>query len=250
MPKVFVHGNPETSAVWNPLFEELKARGVDDLVCLSPPGFGAAVPEDFEPTQLAYRDWLIGDLERLGGASDVVGHDWGAGHVFGALAERPDLFRTWAADCAGLIHPEYVWHDAAQEWQTPEIGERAIDQMFGASAPQRAAMLSALGIQKDTAESIAAAQNREMGRAILGLYRSARQPAMAALGRRLAQTRRRPGLVIIATGDPFAGTPEMAASVANGLRARTLRLEGLGHWWMFDGSARAAEALLAHWRDA
>jgi len=40
-PAVIVHGNPETSAVWGPLLGEL-ARS--DVVCLSPPGFGAPSP--------------------------------------------------------------------------------------------------------------------------------------------------------------------------------------------------------------
>jgi pimeloyl-ACP methyl ester carboxylesterase len=123
MPKVFVHGNPETPALWRALFEELEAQGVDDLEALAPPGFGAPVPAGFEPTQLGYRDWLIGELERLGGDIDLVGHDWGAGHVYDVLAERPDLLRSWAADCAGLVHRDYVWHDAALAWQTPDVGD-------------------------------------------------------------------------------------------------------------------------------
>ena len=60
MPRVFVHGNPETSALWRPLFEELESRGKGDLHALSPPGFGAPIAEAFAPTQIGYRDWLIG----------------------------------------------------------------------------------------------------------------------------------------------------------------------------------------------
>lgn len=250
MPKVFVHGNPETSALWRALFDELKSRGVDGLVALSPPGFGAAVPTDFEPAQGAYRDWLIRELEGLDGPIDLVGHDWGAGHVYGVLAERPDLLRSWAADCAGLLHRDYVWHDAAQAWQTPDVGEQTIAGMFGTPVDQRAATWASLGIREDVADAIAAEQNDDMGRCILGLYRSAKQPAMAALGRRLLSTPKRPGLVIIATEDHYAGTPAMSASVAADLSARTVTLEGLGHWWMFDGCAVAADALVAHWEGA
>ncbi len=248
MPRVFVHGNPETPAIWRPLFAALEARGVDDLVALSPPGFGAPVPRGFERTQVAYRDWLIGELEALGAPVDLVGHDWGAGHVYAVLAERPDLLRSWAADCAGLIHGDYVWHDAAQAWQTPETGEKAVAALIERPLEERAAGLTSLGLPGDVAASVAAAQDAAMARCILDLYRSARQPAMAQLGKRLASTPRRPGLVIIATEDPFVGSPEMAAAVAKDLGARTLTLEGLGHWWMFDGSAAAADALLAHWQ--
>jgi len=250
MPKVFVHGNPETSALWGVLFEELKLRGVDDLEALSPPGFGTPVPEGFEPTQLGYRDWLIRELESRGGDVDLVGHDWGAGHVYGVLAERPDLLRSWAADCAGLVHRDYVWHDLAQAWQTPEVGEQAVGAMFGMPAADRAATWASLGLPPDVAEAIAAEQNEEMGRCVLALYRSASQPAMAELGERLEGTARRPGLVLIASEDPYTGTPEMCASVAADLGARTVTLQGLGHWWMFEGSKPAAEALVAHWKAA
>jgi pimeloyl-ACP methyl ester carboxylesterase len=249
MPRVFVHGNPETSALWRPLFEELASRGFEDLHALSPPGFGAPVTEVFEPTRIGYRDWLIGELEAFGGGVDLVGHDWGAGHVYGVLAERPGLLRSWAADCAGLVHPDYVWHDAAQAWQTPEVGEQAVQAMFATPVAQRAAVWASLGIRADIAREIAAEQNDAMGRCILALYRSAAQPAMRALGERLRTTEKRSGLVLIASEDPYAGTPEMAVSVADSLGADTVRLEGQGHWWMFDGAPKAADALAAHWQD-
>ena len=250
MPKVFVHGNPETSALWRPLFDELKGLGVNDLTAVSPPGFGSPVPEGFEPTQVGYRDWLIEQLENLGGDVDLVGHDWGAGHVYGLLAERPHLLRSWAADCAGLVHREYVWHDAAQAWQTPEVGEQAIAAMFGMSVEERIATWAGLGIREDIAQEIASEQDEEMGRCVLTLYRSAAQPAMSELGQRLCGTTQRPGLVIIATEDFYTGTPEMCASVADDLGAGTLTLEGLGHWWMFEAARTAADALVAHWDSA
>lgn len=249
MPKVFVHGNPETSALWRVLFGELRARGIDDLTALSPPGFGAPAPKGWEPTRDHYRDWLIEQLDGLGGDVDLVGHDWGAGHVYGVLAERPDLVRSWAADCAGLIHRDYVWHDLAQAWQTPGAGEAAVAAMFGVTAQERAAGLTAVGIPEDIANDIAAEQNEETGRCVLALYRSAAQPAMRELGEQLQSAARRPGLVIVATEDPYAGTRDMAMEVANFLGANTKILEGLGHWWMFDGAKTAADALAAHWAD-
>ncbi len=43
MTVVLVHGNPETDAIWGPLVDAL---GRDDVVRLSPPGFGAPLPDD------------------------------------------------------------------------------------------------------------------------------------------------------------------------------------------------------------
>ena len=41
MPIAFVHGVPETTAIWQPLVAALAARGAEDVTLLSPPGFGA-----------------------------------------------------------------------------------------------------------------------------------------------------------------------------------------------------------------
>ena len=78
MTKVFVHGNPETTAVWEPLLPALAKRGVTDIKLLSPPGFGGAVPSGYSGTRLAHRDWLIGEIEKIGHPVDLLGHDWGA----------------------------------------------------------------------------------------------------------------------------------------------------------------------------
>jgi pimeloyl-ACP methyl ester carboxylesterase len=73
MGVVLVHGNPETAAVWSPL---VAALGRDDVICLSPPGFGAPIPDRWGATVEEYREWLIGELEVLGRPVDLVGHDW------------------------------------------------------------------------------------------------------------------------------------------------------------------------------
>jgi pimeloyl-ACP methyl ester carboxylesterase len=73
---------------------------------------------------------------------------------------------------------------------------------------------------------------------------------MRELGERLVAAERRPGLVINATEDHYAGTQEMLAEMADRLDADVFRLDGLGHWWMFDGAEAAADALMAHWASA
>lgn len=247
MPKVFIHGNPENNTLWTVLFDELKARGVDDLVALSPPGFGAPVPQGFEATRTGYRSWLIEQLEQLGGNIDLVGHDWGALHVYGVLAERPDLLRSWAADVAGILHPDYIWHDLAQAWQAPGVGEDSVLEMFGLPMDATMELLTAFEIPVEHARALAPDMTETMAKCVLSLYRSASQPEMAELGQRLGGSEKRPGLVLLATEDPFTGTHAMCESVADMLGASVCRLEGLGHWWMFAGASAAADALLTHW---
>ena len=108
------------------------------------------------------------EIEARGGEADLVGHDWGAGHVLGVVADRPDLVRSWATDCAGPAHPDYVWHDMAQAWQTPEVGEAAIGEMLGRPLEARIEMLGTMGLPEDVARDVAAGQGEEMGRFKLG----------------------------------------------------------------------------------
>ena len=243
MPKVFVHGNPETTAVWDPLIPELAQRGIDDCVLLSPPGFGAPVPAGFGGTRLDHRDWLIGELERLGEPVDLVGHDWGAGHAYAVAAARPDLLRSWAADCAGLLHPDYEWHRAAAVWQTPGAGEESIAQLIALDA---AALVASARVPEALAPTMAEHLDERMGQAILRVYRSAVQPAMRELGEAVASAERTPGLIIDATADPYVPSA-MAHDVAAAVGADILTLEGMGHWWMWEGPALAADGLVAFW---
>ncbi|BBX37078.1 alpha/beta hydrolase fold protein [Mycolicibacterium mageritense DSM 44476 = CIP 104973] len=244
MTVVLVHGNPETDAIWGPLVDAL---GRDDVVRLSPPGFGAPLPDGFPATFLAYRDWLEGELEKIDQPVDLVGHDWGGGHVMTVVMHRPELVRSWATDVIGVLDPDYVWHDMAQIWQTPDEGEQLVDTMLGGTVEDRAAQMAALGIPIDIATSIAAEQGPEMGRAILSLYRSARQPAMANAGRELEKARARPGLSLLATDDPYIGSDEIRYRAAERAGAGTEVLAGLGHWWMVQDPSRGAEALSRFW---
>ncbi len=247
MTVVLVHGNPETDAIWGRLVDAL---GRDDVVRLSPPGFGAPLPDDFGATYLEYRDWLERELERFDEPVDLVGHDWGGGHVVNVAMHRPDLLRTWASDVVGLFDFDYVWHDLAQVWQTPGAGEELNETMMGGTVDERAARMAELGLPADIAASLAEAQGPDMGRAILALYRSAAQPAISEAARGLDTAGSRPGLSILATEDPYVGTDEMRRRAARRAGARTEVLEGLGHWWMVQDPARGAEVLTSFWETA
>ena len=244
MTVVLVHGNPETDAIWDPLVDAL---GRTDVVRLSPPGFGSPLPDDFPATYVAYREWLEGELEGISEPIDLVGHDWGGGHVVNVVTHRPELVRSWASDVVGIFDPDYVWHDLAQVWQTAGDGEQLVDTILGGTVEDRAARWAGLGIPSDIATSMAAAQGPEMGRAILLLYRSAAQPAIAEAGRALETAAAKPGLSILATEDTYVGSDAIRRRAAERAGARTEVLDGLGHWWMMEDPARGAAALTRFW---
>jgi len=244
MPAVFVHGNPECAAIWNLLVPRLKR---DDVVRLSPPGFGAPTPNDWTGTRLEYVDWLVSKLEAIDEPVDLVGHDWGGGHVAGVALSRPDLLRSWAIDVGGLLHPDYEWHDMAQAWQTPGTGEEVVAMMVNTPVADRKAQFMDLGMPAAIADEVAAACDAEMGRCILALYRDAAQPAMAQLGGDLAGMSERPGLVIIAEQDTYVGTELMARDTALRAGAPATLLKNVGHWWMLQDPLAGASALEQFW---
>ena len=98
MPKVFVQGNPENSTLWSVLFDELGKRGVSDVVALSPPGFGAPVPEGFDATRTgshAMCEAVAGTLGAMICRLEGLGHWW----MFAGAAPAADaLLAHWEAD--------------------------------------------------------------------------------------------------------------------------------------------------------
>jgi pimeloyl-ACP methyl ester carboxylesterase len=155
MTIALVHGNPETAVIWNGVMPRLAAETHHNVVCLSPPGFGSPVPAGFGATRLEYAAWLAGELEAIGHPVHLVGHDWGGGHVLAVAMTRPDLLASWCVDVIGLVHPDYVWHDMAQVWQTPDAGEEMLAGWRAAPLEARAERFELNGMPSGDARSIA-----------------------------------------------------------------------------------------------
>jgi pimeloyl-ACP methyl ester carboxylesterase len=250
MTVVLLHGNPETPVIWDPLLAELHR---DDVVTPQLPGFGCPIPKNFGATKEEYALWLVAQLEPIvdeHGPVDFVGHDWGGGIGMRAVSLRPHLFRTWACDVLGLFHPDYVWHDFAQIWQTPGAGEQYFEQTAATPPAERVALLEAIGIPRATGEQLAAASNDEMAQCVLALYRSAKQPAMKEWGEQLGPVATVPGLAIVAPDDPFVQSDTLGREVAERMGATVHVLEGQGHWWMLGDPAAGAAMLRQFWAEA
>ncbi|MEJ3656630.1 alpha/beta hydrolase [Actinomycetes bacterium KLBMP 9759] len=248
MPAVFVHGVPETSVLWNGVRAHLGGAAAD-AVALDLPGFGADRPAGFTATKDAYAAWLADALRGIDGPIDLVGHDWGAGLVLRVVTGLGVPVRSWAVDVASVLHPEYVWHNVAQVWQTPSVGEKWMTESRLARSGGRGVletMLLDAGAPEADAQAIQAANDETMGECVLALYRSAVPNPFADWGQQLVAPTSGAGLVLQATADEFddvAASTEMAAR----LGARTERLDGLGHWWMLQDPGAAAAVLTRFW---
>ncbi|HVB51541.1 MAG TPA: alpha/beta hydrolase [Acidimicrobiales bacterium] len=232
---VFVHGVPETQTIWN----ELRANLNAESVALSMPGFGCARPLGFSATKDEYVDWLVGELDQFDEPIDLVGHDWGAGLTYRVATAYGNRLRSWSADVANIVHPDYVWHEYAQIWQTPGDGEAFFANPR--SAQERGPGLEMLGVPHDDAVTMAEASDETMGACILDLYRSATPNLYAHWGDAFRPTFA-PGMVMCPSEDPF-GDAVKSREVAAMLGARHQMLDGLGHWWPLQAPERCAELL-------
>jgi pimeloyl-ACP methyl ester carboxylesterase len=70
---------------------------------------------------------------------------------------------------------------------------------------------------------------------------------MARLGEQLGAAAARPGLVLIATADPYVGGEQRARWAAERASAQVALLPGQGHWWMLEDPRPGAEALRSFW---
>lgn len=237
---VFVHGVPETAAMWDKVRSALDRESV----AVQLPGFGCSRPDGFDATKDDYVAWLVAEIDQLDGPVDLVGHDWGAGLTYRVATAHGDRLRSWAADVGNIAHPDYVWHDIAQLWQTPGEGEAFVASQEALAPEERAVLYQTMGLSYEDALEMAQASDATMGACILALYRSALPNPHAAWGP--WQPTSAPGLVLHPSDDPFSDAA-LAAETAAALGARFEVLEGAGHFWPYQAPDAGAAALARFW---
>jgi len=240
---VFVHGNPETAAVWRHLLGEL---GQVDAVTVSPPGFGGPIPDGFGSTADEYLSWLTAEVEAFGEPVDLVGHDWGSNHVIRLACARSDLVHSWCGDTAGVFAPDYEWPEASVAYMTVGAGEELIAGQLSLGVAGRSSVYESLGMTSEVANELAVAFDESMGQSILNVYRSA-QPAWDGWRERIPAAAVRPGLLFAAVADRYTGSEAQHRWTAERMGARVAVLEDAGHWWMCQQPRIAAETLIRFW---
>ena len=232
---------PDTGYVWT---FPTKALGLADDGYATPtmPGFDGTRPAGFEATKEAYLDWVSRTLQATAerhGPVDLVGHDWGAPLCAMAALARPDTIRTWTLVNA-VPEPSYRWHSLARTWQTPVVGE--LFMLLGNTAKFHKQLVKA-GMPEAVADNEAPLIDSHMKRAILKLYRSARNPAeWSADFSGLADR----GLVLWGEEDPFVPM-KYAQRFCDRWGIPLMSETGVGHWGLCERPAAFAEHLNRHW---
>lgn len=226
-PVLYVHGVPNSSALWQPFLERTGGIAVDL------PGFGNSTKRgDREFTIAEYDAFLERFLDHVGLAETaLVVHDWGA--VALATAQRlPARFTRLALISAVPLLPGYHWHRIARAWRTRGLGEA----VMGMSAKP----VLRLVLPDEVLDDVWSHFDQGTQRAILRLYRSSDPEVLAAAGARLGDITA-PALVVWGAQDRYLD-PSFAERYAQALGdGRAHVHEGAGHWPWLDRPEIVAE---------
>jgi pimeloyl-ACP methyl ester carboxylesterase len=244
MTVVFVHGSPETSAIWQPLRAILDR----ETTAVALPGFGVGRPGGFTATKDAYAEWLGHMLTQNEQPIDVVGHDVGALLTMRVASAFDVPLRSWTVDVANIFHPHFAWSEEVHGLQTPGVGEEMIRTWREADpgdARSTASRLVRGGVPLEMARTIGSAHDEVMSRSILDFYRSAVPNVSAGRWEDATAPTRSRGLVLLLPDPPE--DEAMSLEVAQRLGAETARLESLNHCWMAEAPDVVAPVMERFW---
>jgi len=224
-PVVYVHGVPNTAAVWRPFLERTGGLAPDL------PGFGeSAKPAAFDYSIAGLSGWLKGFLADRGVERySLVAHDWGALALALAQAEPERVERLVLLDAVPLL-PGYEWHKLARQWRRPLIGEMAMGFTFKLVTRRLLRLPDGSDFPAEELDDIWDHFDHGTQRAILRLYRSAPPRLLGASGADLGRLTC-PALVVWGDTDPYLPTrfaQDYAAAL--GGPAEVDVVEGAGHW--------------------
>jgi len=213
--------------MWQP-FLERTGGDAPDL-----PGFGrSAKPADGDYSFRALGRWVSEYTAGLESFSLVV-HDWGAVGLLAAM-ERPEAIEKLVIIDAVPFLPGYHWHTLARLWRTRGVGEL----FMGSSTKWGFKLLANRQSETQVPDSVLGAaidqiwEHFDHGtqRAILRLYRSAPEDALADAGRDLGRIAA-PALVVWGAQEPYI-PPKFAQGYADALGgpAEVAVIDGAGHW--------------------
>ena len=179
-PVVYVHGVPNTAALWRPFLRRTGGLAPDL------PGFGAVGQAggvrllDRRAVRLAARFLAERGVERY----SLVAHDWGAAALALAQAEPERIERLVLLDAVPLL-PGYEWHTLARQWRRPLVGEMAMGFTFKFVTRRLLRLPDGSAFPEHELDDIWDHFDHGTQRAILRLYRSAPPRALEAAGAQL-----------------------------------------------------------------
>ena len=240
-PVLFLHGNPDTSEIWNPLIERLGAGHR----CIAPdlPGFGrSTAPHDLDCSLEQMAVFVDSLVTRLGlpVPLSLVVHDIGGQYGLAWAARHPQkvgriaIFNT-------AFSSSYRWTPLHRIWRTPVLGELA-QRLTSRRAFAREMQRGASKLGTAQVDAIFDRITPSMKRMALRIFRSTQLRDFTGWEdevRRLLSAI--PSLVLWSDDDPY-----IAPEFADRFGAQCVRhYAGFGHWLPLEATDLVGRELLA-----
>jgi len=241
MPILFLHGNPDSSEVWDGIIPHL----CEHYRCVAPdlPGFArSSAPSDFD-FSLDGLAGFVDDLVRSAHITEplhLVVHDIGGPYGLSWAVKHPEKVRSMVI-MNTVFSSSYRWHLLGRIWRTPILGE--LFQLL----TNRPAFIREL--RRASRKLTLAQMNRtydrmtpEMKRMVLRLYRAidpmdfaGREDQLRALAASI------PSLVLWGDHDPYVHKRFAASFGAQ----RVEHFADCGHWVPLEATQEAAARMLS-----
>ncbi|MBK9125902.1 MAG: alpha/beta hydrolase [Chloroflexi bacterium] len=240
-PILYLHGSPDTHAMWLPVIERL--GGGYHHIAIDLPGFGATtLPRAFPLTLENYAAFVADLLDALGITEPVIlaMTDFG-GHYAGAFAvTHPQRVRGMVISNTAFFR-DYQWHSFAKLYRVPLLGEL----MLGTTPPKT--MKSSIKRfapalpDRYIEESYAAGfGSKAVRKAVLRMYRERNPEHFIGWDDKLvALLQETPALVLWGDKDPFI-TPAYAERWG---KAQVQHFAENSHWLPLEASDAYADAV-------
>lgn len=237
---LFLHGNPDSSEVWEDILPALVPHGR----CIAPdlPGFGRSdSPADFDCSLEGMAAFVDGLVTALGveGPLNLVVHDIGGPYGLAWAVRHPHKVRSLAI-MNTVFFPDYRWHRMGRLWRMPVVGElvQALTNRRGFLRELRRGSRRLSDARIHRTYDLVTAGTKRM---VLRWYRATDPRNFAGWDERLLQlTARVPTLVLWGEHDPY-----IPARYAERFGTRNVeRFASVGHWLPAEAPAAVADRLL------
>lgn len=225
-PILFLHGNPDSSHLWESVASSLSASHrsiVPDL-----PGFGRSTSTlDFDYTLNGLTRFMEALYSGLGIREPVylVGHDFGGTIGAAWMAAHPERVRSFTVSNSAFT-TAYPWHFWARIWRMPLIGELSMLMtnrlFFGLELRRGSPKLT-----RDHIDATYALYTPSVQRTVLKLYRAVRPESFNGWEQKYLEAAKRiPVLVLWGEDDPYVPTSFAETFGAK----RVVKFPSAGHW--------------------
>jgi haloalkane dehalogenase len=245
-PVLFLHGNPDTSEMWDGVIERLSGR----MRCIAPdlPGFGgSAVPAPLNCSLDGLARWMEDFIEGAGlhGQLDLVVHDIGGFFGLAWAVRHPHRVRRIVI-INTIFQADYRWHFWARVWRTPVLGELSMllmgTPLIGPALFHVSVRAGGPLLAQDRIGSMYRNFRWRARRMVLRLYRAMDPGNFAGWEEQLLTvTQDAPTLVLWGDRDPY-----IPRRLAERFGAATVRHLPVGHWVPTEVPEEVAAEIAAH----